>query len=498
MSSKVTRWTCGSFCWGKLGPVNSSSVTFGTSGLRGLASELSSGIAGRYARAFAIFLGGDARKEILVASDLRDSSPLIKEQVMAGLAAEGCTPIDCGTVPTPALALAAMSRGLPSLMVTGSHIPAERNGIKFYLPSGEISKADEAVIARLVQTIPAAPASGTSIRQVEGDIGAEYMERYCRCLPANCFQGLSIGVFEHSTVSRDLMSQLLERQGADVVRLGRSSTFMAVDTESIEATMKDILKMWSAEHGLDAIVSADGDGDRPLITDETGRIVPGDIMGIITAKFLGAGAVVTPVTSNSGTEESLPCPVLRSRVGSPFVIAGMEQARRAGHQAIVGFEANGGVLLGSDVTIGNALLPALPTRDALLPIVSLLSACASERRTVSQLVRGLGLPITAAGKLENIPSTVSQAFMHNMTQMQEQLSSFLTPLGELLSVDHTDGLRAALSNRSIVHFRASGNEPALRCYAEAASEEEAIALLNMAKKLIGSFQHKNLSIENSP
>ncbi len=478
--------------------MNSSSVTFGTSGLRGLARELSNGTAERYAQAFANFLAGTAAGEILVASDLRDSSSLIKQQVMEGLAAGGCEPVDCGSIPTPALALAAMGRGLPSVMVTGSHIPAERNGIKFYLPSGEISKADETAIARLAQTGSAASARYGAAKQIAGDIGAEYVERYCRCLPPNCFQGLRIGVYEHSTVSRDLLSHLLERQGAEVVRLGRSSSFMALDTESVDGATKELLKKWSAAHALDAIISADGDGDRPLIADETGRIVPGDIIGIITARFLGAGAVVTPVTSNSGTERSLPCPVSRSRVGSPFVIAGMEAARSAGLPAIVGFEANGGVLLGSDIRIGDAVLPALPTRDAFLPIVSLLGACARERRTVSELSRGLGLPITAAGKLENIPGHVSQAFLHSMAQVQEQLSSFLRPLGELLSVDHTDGLRAALSNRSIVHFRASGNEPALRCSAEAASEEEARALLNLATALFGRFQQKNLLLENSP
>lgn len=457
--------------------MNSSSVTFGTSGLRGLARELSNGAAEQYARAFAAFLGGTAAEEILVASDLRDSSPLIKEQVMAGLAAGGCAPADCGAIPTPALALAAISRGLPSVMVTGSHIPAERNGIKFYLPSGEISKADEAAIARLAQTSSAAPARYGAAKQIAGDVGAEYVERYCRCLPANCFAGLRVGVYEHSTVSRDLLSHLLERQGAEVVRLGRSGTFMALDTESVDEATRDLLTKWSAAHRLDAIVSADGDGDRPLIADEMGRIVPGDIIGIIIARFLGAGAVVTPVTSNSGTEQSLPCPVFRSRVGSPFVIAGMDEARRAGHQDIVGFEANGGVLLGSDIRIGDALLPALPTRDAFLPIVSLLSACTRERRTVSELAGGLGLPITAAGKLPDIPSHISQAFLHSMALEREQLSALLKPLGELLSVDLTDGLRAALSNRRIIHFRASGNEPALRCYAEAASEEEAHALL---------------------
>jgi phosphomannomutase len=478
--------------------VNSSSVTFGTSGLRGLARELSGGIAANYARAFANFLRGTHSREVLVASDLRDSSPLIKEQVLAGLAAEGCEPIDCGTIPTPALALAAMGKGLPSAMITGSHVPAERNGIKFYLPSGEISKADEAAIARLAQTGSAAPAHGASIRQMGSDIGAEYVERYCRLLGENRFAGLRVGVYEHSTVSRDLLSQLLERQGAEVVRLGRARIFKALDTESVDGATKKLLRKWSAAHALDAIVSADGDGDRPLIADETGRIVPGDIIGIITAKFLGAGAVVTPITSNSGTEQSLSCSVLRSRVGSPFVIAGMEEARSAGHQAIVGFEANGGVLLGSDIRIGNGVLPALPTRDAFLPIISVLSACALAPQSVSQLVRGLGLPMTAAGKLENIPGHVSQAFLQRMKGELEQFSLFLRPLGELLSVDHTDGLRAALSNRSIVHFRASGNEPALRCYAEAAGEEEANALLKLATSLMRNFQHKNLSIENSP
>ena len=486
------------FCWGKLGPVNSSSVTFGTSGLRGLACELSGGIAANYARAFAIFLSGTQAREVLVASDLRDSSPLIKEQVLAGLAAEGCEPIDCGTIPTPALALAAMRKGVPSAMITGSHIPAERNGIKFYLPSGEINKADEAAIARLAQIGSAAPVSGASIKRMAGDIGAEYVERYCRLLGENCFQGLRIGVYEHSTVSRDLMSQLLERQGAEVVRLGRARVFKAMDTENVDSATKKLFRKWSAAHELDAIVSADGDGDRPLIADETGRIVPGDIIGIITAKFLGASAVVTPITSNSGTEQSLPCPVLRSRVGSPFVIAGMEEAKSAGHQAIIGFEANGGVLLGSDIRIGNAMLPALPTRDAFLPIISVLCACASARQTVSQLVRGLGLPMTAAGKLENIPGHISQAFMQRMKNELEQFSVFLKPLGELLSVDHTDGLRAAFSNRSIIHFRASGNEPALRCYAEAACEDEANALLKLATTLMRNFQHKSLLSENSP
>ncbi len=56
------------------------------------------------------------------------------------------------------------------------------------------------------------------------------------------------------------------------------------------------------QHGLDAVVSADGDGDRPLVADETGTPLRGDLLGLIAANFLGATSVVTPVTSNSGIE----------------------------------------------------------------------------------------------------------------------------------------------------------------------------------------------------
>ncbi|MBR7508587.1 hypothetical protein KC216_22260, partial [Mycobacterium tuberculosis] len=64
--------------------------------------------------------------------------------------------------------------------------------------------------------------------------------------------------------------------------------------------------------------------------------------------------------------------VYRTRVGSPYVIEGMEQARRDGFRRIVGFEANGGVLLGSSLAMNGGTLEALPTRDAMLPILSVL------------------------------------------------------------------------------------------------------------------------------
>jgi phosphomannomutase len=188
----------------------------------------------------------------------------------------------------------------------------------------------------------------------------------CDLLSAGALEGLKVGVYQHSTVARDLLVDLLKQFGAEVIAFARSETFIPVDTEAVSEDTIALLKQASKDHGLDAIVSADGDGDRPLVTDETGTPLRGDLLGLIAANFLGASSVVTPVTSNSGIEASGTFGVIRTRVGSPFVIAGMQQALEAGEKGVVGFEANGGTLVASNFTINGKTLLALPT-PRLLP-----------------------------------------------------------------------------------------------------------------------------------
>ncbi len=108
-----------------------------------------------------------------------------------------------------------------------------------------------------------------------------------------------------------------------------------------------------------------------MVADGTGRILRGDVLGLITARFLGADTVVVPVTAGSALEHSGGFrKVVRTKVGSPFVIAGMEQATSAGARIVAGFEANGGFLLGSDVTLHAAdiVRPADARRDAADPL----------------------------------------------------------------------------------------------------------------------------------
>jgi len=387
--------------------------------------------------------------------------------VIDAIAAAGTKAVDCGALPTPALALEALGRRAPAVMVTGSHIPADRNGLKFYGATGEIDKTDEAGI--LVALAPDAGGAGTAIAEPEAV--RRYRTRYATMLPYGVLKGWRVGVWEHSSVARDLLIEILDGYGAAVVPLNRSDVFIPVDTEAVSSDTATELAGWVHSHQLDALVSTDGDADRPLLVDETGALIRGDTIGILTARFLGAETVVTPVTSNSSIEGTGAFrQVIRTKVGSPYVIAGMG----LGKGVVVGFEANGGVLLGSDVAINGGKLEALPTRDAMLPILAVLGAARAAGQTLSQLAATLPPRFARSDRLEHVPQERSAALID---RLGTDAAGFLEPQGAIRATSSIDGMRFEFSNGDVIHYRPSGNAPELRCYTEASTAERAAELL---------------------
>jgi phosphomannomutase len=119
--------------------------------------------------------------------------------------------------------------------------------------------------------------------------------------------------------------------------------FIPVDTEAIRPEDVELARVWAREFGFDAIISTDGDSDRPLLADHTGEWLRGDVLGVLCARALKAQAVITPVSSNTVLERSQAFPVTdRTRIGSPFVIAAMNAQLAGGLAPVVGYEANGG------------------------------------------------------------------------------------------------------------------------------------------------------------
>ena len=454
-----------------------SGVRFGTSGARGLVSAMDDALCFAFAAAFLKVIGARGGR-IALAVDLRPSSPAIAAACAAAIEQAGCVVDYCGALPTPALAYYAQNEGVPAIMVTGSHIPFDRNGIKFYGVGGEITKADEAAISACELAMPA-DALTTALPPVNRSAYALYVERHLQFFPPRCLAGMHLGFYEHSSVARDLLTDLLQRLGAEVTSLGRTDQFVPIDTEAVSAADVEQARLWAAENSFDALLSTDGDGDRPLLGDENGRWFRGDLVGVLCAQYLGAQGVVTTVSANTAVEACGSFPqVLRTRIGSPYVIAGIEQLIADGTPAVVGFEPNGGFLVGSSLAKDGRMLPALMTRDAVLPILCLLSMARERGCAVSALLDGLPPRFTASDRLQDFPTEISRALIARFAAEKSAAESLLAGLaGKVLGQDETDGLRLILEKDEVVHFRPSGNAPELRCYAEAASQARAEQLV---------------------
>ena len=461
--------------------MQNSGVVFGTSGARGLGSAMTDEVCPAYALAFLLSIGQSfAINRIALGIDLRPSSPRIARACASALHHAGIIVEYCGALPTPALALYAQNQSIPAIMVTGSHIPFDRNGIKFYRPDGEITKVDELAIADAVVEMHE---SESELPEFNPAAVKQYMQRYLDFFPD--FKGMHLGLYEHSSVARDVLKHILEGLGAKVTSLGRTEEFVPIDTEAVADVDIQRGRAWTQAHHFDAIISTDGDGDRPLISDENGNWLRGDIVGLICARYLGAKKVVVPVSCNTtielcGAFET----VIRTRIGSPYVIAGMREISspflnplpQAGEEknAVVGFEANGGFLTGSSFMHHGKILEPLPTRDAVLPALTVLAAAKAMNGKVSDLLKNLPDRYTASDRLQDFPVEQSRALLAKFTEDAEALA----PYGaKAIDRNTTDGLRITFDNGEIVHLRPSGNAPELRCYCEAASNERAMQLV---------------------
>lgn len=465
--------------------ISQSGIAFGTSGARGLVVDFTPEVCAAFTHAFVAVLRQEfAPKQLALAIDNRPSSYAMAQACAAALLQAGVEPIYYGVVPTPALAYQAMQENMPCIMVTGSHIPFDRNGLKFYRPSGEITKADElAILAAEVEfdTLPVLPELIASPRAAES-----YCARYASLFAEDILAGKRIGIYEHSSAGRELYAPLFESLGAEVVRIERSDEFVPIDTEAVGEEDKSKARRWSVEHQLDAIFSTDGDGDRPLVADENGEWLRGDILGLLCAKALNIEALAIPVSSNTVIAS---CgrfkKVKLTKIGSPYVIAEFAQLGKQ-YRRVAGFEANGGFLLGNDIEFNGKALAALPTRDAVLPFLMLLAS--ASKNTISQLVHELPARYTYSDRIKDFASIRSQAIL---TQGMSNPQALLISLGfvdnHVSEIDVTDGLRMILNDGSIIHLRPSGNAPELRCYAEASDVWYAESIVkNVLSKLFNN------------
>lgn len=534
-------------------------LAFGTSGLRGLVADITDLEASINARGFLNFAlrAGDVKpgEAVVVAGDLRPSTGRILCAVAKAAEDAGLRVEYAGKVPTPALTYYAMQKGRASVMVTGSHIPFDRNGIKFNKSRGEVLKSDEPGILAEVGEVRRAeygkgreetsfgpdgmfkPGLRPAMPPADGEARRLYLRRYLDVFPVNGLQGRRIVLYQHSAVGRDLLLELLESLGAEVLPMGRSEEFIPIDTENVTEDQLARLSAMAesalaAGPRLAALVSMDGDSDRPLVVglappgeaDEKGRLIRfcgGDLLGALVAEYLNADAAAVPVSANDAVDQHLAAfgaKLVKTKIGSPYVIAAMQKLRTGGFGRVVSWEANGGFLTGTDLELGRGTLKALPTRDAVLPILCALFSAFGRGLTVVQDFARLPRRFSRAGLLDQFPPEASRAILARFSpsdpgvveavfggggvsvidpdgkavqlapghalaaELQEKrraIQGFFTEadgFGPLERINVLDGVRMTFRGGDIAHVRPSGNAPQLRAYACAGSQARADAI----------------------
>lgn len=481
---------------------------FGTSGVRSLVTKLTDRVCYVYTLGFIQHLQkqGDIEKgtPIAIAGDLRGSTDRIMTAVGKAVTDSGYMLRNMGKIPSPAIAFYGVENQIPAIMITGSHIPDDRNGIKYNKPAGEILKTDEAGIKEQVVSWDKGlfTADGMFVDSVNVALPAaqdvakkEFVQRYLDFFPKDFLAGKTIGLYQHSAVGRDIFKEILEGLGAEVQAIGRSDKFIPVDTEAIRDDDKELAKEEAPKYF--ALVSTDGDSDRPLISGKNGQWFRGDVLGILVSKFFDADAVATPVSCNTALEKSgWFSDIRRTRIGSPYVIAAMNEAIDGGAKRVVSYEANGGFLTATDVEMFGTTLTALPTRDAFLPILAVLWMAKDENTGVADLLKKLPPRFTASGVLREIPPDKSKAILaaFNTGDFDADKRAiekyFSGKFGRVKSIDTTDGVRITFESEEILHFRPSGNEPVMRCYAEADNELRAAEMKGIGLSIIEDLKNR--------
>jgi len=538
---------------------------FGTSGVRALVKDLTDlevycltvGTL-RYLRSTDRLLCAPEpppRIAIPVAGDLRPSTERLLQATARGIQDMGFGVDYVGHIPTPALTFYGIENGVASFVITGSHIPADRNGQKANRCDGEVLKSDEGGIVAEVQRVrdeelarpadespfsahgmfkegqhPSLPAASPAAR--EG-----YAQRYRMVFAPDALRGLRVLFFQYTAVGRDLIPEILEQAGAEVIRAGRSNTFVPIDTEAISDSHLELLSGLVREHHgqgpIDAVVSTDGDSDRPLVVAVDGagdgdprlRFIPGDLLGIFVADYLGADSVSVPISVSPAVHEYFAQRGLttrKTRIGSPYVIQAMSEALEQGHRRVVAWEANGGFLVGSDLSLERGMLRALPTRDAVLPILAVLHTAVRDGVRLSELPGRLPQWFGRAHLLDDFPHETSRRLLAyfaaprpgvewvdfeadrivlrdnaeqevaswdrrhseaqgwwNRKRLLEAVFSPKRGFGELRRLNLLDGIRCYFDNGDIAHVRPSGNAPQLRIYAHARTQARADAIARM-------------------
>ncbi len=437
---------------------------FGTDGVRGVANvELTPELAFRLGEAAGHFLGEKGVGRILVGKDTRKSGDMIEAALVAGICSGGADALVCGVIPTPGIAY--LTRALEAdggVVISASHNPPEYNGIKFFsregfkLPDELEDEIEEFTHRKRDWERPVGAAVGR-VRRVDDAVG-RYIAHALESIECD-LEGLTIAVDCGHGAASVATPVALRELGAKVIVINDDWNGNDINVGCGSTNLAPLADL-VASHEVDFGIAHDGDADRVLAVDETGREVDGDAIMAICAEHMFAqgelrnDTVVGTVMSNMGFEVAMRqhgIHVVKTKVGDRYVLEQMLTM-----DAVLGGEQSGHIIFLEHNTTGDGLVTALK--------------------------------LAAVMKQRDLPLSELRQVMHRYPQVlvNVHVSDKALLVTSAAISEAIESAEAELGDTGRVLVRASGTEPLVRVMVEAADEAKAQAVVDRLVEVVRS------------
>jgi len=449
---------------------------FGTTGIRGTANDF---LTPEFCSKIACVFGNYIRekfnaKNVLVGMDPRTSSDMIKNAVLSGLLSAGCDVYDSRITSTPSIQYSVKEKIYKfdaGVMITGSHIPMDRNGIKFFMPDGnEVYGKIEEELEDMYFDNKFKRASWNEIGKIySADAGKIYKEMLLKeGIKVSKEEALTIIVDTGHGAQSNVMPFVLRELGHKVITLNAQMDgfFPGRPSEPDKKNLENLMKAVKALNA-DLGIAFDGDGDRSIFVDSQGEYVMGDIIGAIIADYLmkEGDIVVTGISTSAIIDyvaERHNGKVIRTKVGAADVVGAIMK-----NNAVFGFEENGGSIF-PDINLG---------REGGLTAVKILKILNEKKKKLSEI-------IACYPKFYQIKEKIQcrDELKNKLTAaIKERIKEEYINAGNV-KIDETDGIKILFSDGWVL-FRPSWTEPIYRIFAEGKTESKAKELIEFGRKI---------------
>ncbi|MBQ8210870.1 MAG: phosphoglucosamine mutase [Clostridia bacterium] len=380
---------------------------FGTDGARGIANtEITVELAMKIGRAAAMVLAEntDHKPRVLIGADTRKSADMLSAAIASGLCSVGVDVLMLGTVPTPAVAYLVKEYGYDAgVMISASHNPCEYNGIKIFQSTGyklpdAMEQEIEAIILDEVKTPPVIIGGGVGKVTIAQNAISDYINHLAHTAD-RLFYGMRIALDCANGSASVTANTLFKQLGAECFVINANPNGTNIN-ENCGSTHIEALSAFVVENGLDLGFAFDGDADRLLAVDRNGKLVDGDkLMGIAAKYFkeknkLNGNALVATVMSNMGLfafcdKNGINCE--KTKVGDRYVLECMLEK---GYH--IGGEQSGHLIFLEHATTGDGQLSAVQILNIIRDTGKTLDELADEIEIFPQVLKNV--KVSAFGK----------------------------------------------------------------------------------------------------